>query len=605
MPKSELSKILKESLADPTLVQSFSGVRTKMGDGPEISRKHEILAQVYACVYAQQALAGLKQATILIGRDPRPTGNALASALALGFLAGSRQCRIRIINMGIITTPLLQAGMRALGASAGAMITASHNPLSDNGFKFLAGTHSDSPPGALAPASTMQKIIEDVKAAANETIPSLVQELTRVSDRDLRKLFAENEESRVKAERAYLDSLGKSWGISPHCLKPLTLGPVLLDPNGGSACGIGARVLEHFGVKALEINAEIGYPEHAIDTDDIDPASGKHMLLRVSRAARRENAAFGIAFDYDADRGNIALPGDDESAIIHPQTVATMGVALALLHWANTTGKKKNRKPAIVASDATSGSCERVAHLFGAEVFIVETGEINVVSRMHELKREGYDVVAGVEGANGGTVFGEATCRDGLQSALCASLADRDESLMRRWTTVLNRNGIHSPKQKDFGLKAILETLPKHFNELLRVEGISASHAEMKARMEEFFRTKGWHELSGVFKSYRFANYEGTGEVTNRTGEESGGWRVELDSDNGKAFIFVRGSRTEASVWRVITDAPTTNQGNLLSRIAVNMVSWASSGSAQFTRRLSATAGPTGPRECNHPGLCR
>ena len=196
---------------------------------------------------------------------------------------------------------------------------------------------------------------------------------------------AENESARVKAERAYLDLTGRDWGIAPHCLKPLTLGPVLLDPNGGAGCGIDARVLEHFGVRVIEINAELGYPEHGIDTDGVDPASGRHMLLRVSRAAARFGAHFGVAFDYDADRGNLVLPGLDESAIIPPQRVATFNIALAL-------AKRKLResagdKPlAVVASDATSLAAVRVAEAFGARVFTVETGEINVVSRMGELR---------------------------------------------------------------------------------------------------------------------------------------------------------------------------------------------------------------------------
>ena len=50
-------------------------------------------------------------------------------------------------------------------------------------------------------------------------------------------------------------------------------------------------------------------------------------------------------------------------------------------------------------------ACVRVAEVFGAQVFLVETGEINVVSKMHQLRQQGYDVPVGVEGANGGTVF--------------------------------------------------------------------------------------------------------------------------------------------------------------------------------------------------------
>ena len=159
--------------------------------------------------------------------------------------------------------------------------------------------------------------------------------------------------------------------------------------TGERACGIDARVLEHFGVKVIEINAELGYPEHGIDTDGIDSASGRHMLLRVARAAARERAHFGVAFDYDADRGNLVLPGLDESAIIAPQQVAAFNISLALARrQLNNEGQKKL---AVVLSDATSLASERVARTFGAEVHYVETGEINVVTKMHQLRKAGYD----------------------------------------------------------------------------------------------------------------------------------------------------------------------------------------------------------------------
>ncbi len=248
----------------------------------------------------------------------------------------------------------------------------------------------------------------------------------------------QHEAPRVKAERAYLDVIGRDWGVTPHCLKPLTLGPALLDPNGGAGCGIGARVLEHFGLRVIEINAEVGYPEHGIDTDGVDPASGRHMLMRVARAAARERAHFGVAFDYDADRGNLVLPGHDESAIISPQRVAAFNIALALAR--RRVNGEARRRLAVVVSDATSLASARVARAFGAEVFLVETGEINVVTKMGMLRRDGWDVPVGVEGANGGTIFETSTCRDGLQAALSAALAESQPEVAREWVRISAMN---------------------------------------------------------------------------------------------------------------------------------------------------------------------
>ena len=574
--------LLKDALKDVALVQSFSGVRTRFGEGPGISDNHSVLAQAYGFAYARRTLSGLLRGVLVVGRDPRPTGEALASDLVKGFLAGAAcvKCRIRIYDLGIITTPLIETAVRALKASGGVMVTASHNPLTDNGFKFLTGVQaspSDAPPGALLSASVMDAVVQDVLSISQGNNREFTESLHKVNDKAFKRVIGAGEDHRhrIKAERAYLDFLGAEWGVQPHCLKPLTLGPVLLDPNGGAACGIGARVLEHFGVRAVEVNAKMGVPEHVIDTDGIDPASGQHVLLRVSRAALRVGTRFGIAFDYDADRGNIVLPGTDNSAIIRPQTVATMNVALALAHR-EIGGRKPIKKLAIVTSDATSGSCEKVAAFFGAKVFTVETGEINVVTRMHQLRQEGYDVPVGVEGANGGSIFGEATCRDGLQTALCAALADEQPALGGQWMRVLDRNHVSAAGGGVLRLPEVLAGMPTHFNEMLRFEGTPISHGEIKARMEEYFVKSIWPGLSGKFRTYRFANYEGAAEVKKRTGDETGGWRVILDDGHDRAFIFARGSRTEAGVWRMIVDDPDASRGNELVRTAAEIMKTAS-----------------------------
>ena len=69
--------------------------------------------------------------------------------------------------------------------------------------------------------------------------------------------------------------------------------------------------------------------------------------------------------------------------------------------------------------------------------------------------------------------------------------------------------------------------------------------------MEDYFRETVWPELSKLYSSYGFANYEGTRKTEQRTGEENGGWRVNLYANGERAFIFARGSRTEAGVWRL------------------------------------------------------
>jgi len=567
--------LLKTALDDSGLVQSFSGVRTVFGQGPGICEAHRALAWAYGYSYARRVL-GPGDSTFLLGRDPRPTGVAVGKALVGGFLAGAaaKGNRLRVIDLGIITTPLAETAVRSLEADGGVMVTASHNPIEHNGFKFLTGCcpadPKAAPCGALLSASAMGEVISDVaELAAGRDALAFEKAMKQVTDSvvDLALTGHDNEAPRVQAERAYLDVIGRDWGVTPHCLKPLTLGPALLDPNGGAGCGIDARVLEHFGVRVIEINAELGYPEHGIDTDGIDPASGRHMLLRVARAAARERAHFGVAFDYDADRGNLVLPGHDESAIIPPQRVAAFNVALALARRRLNGGK--NGRLAVVASDATSLACQRVAAAFDAQVFHVETGEINVVTKMDTLRREGFDVPVGVEGANGGTIFETSTCRDGLQAALSAALAESQPEVAREWVRIVSKtNGASFDSSRRLDLAELVSSVPENANVMLRLSSPPVSHGELKRRVEREFADSEWPGLKSRFASFEFENFEGTEQVTERTGDESGAWRVMLRSPDRRAFVFLRGSRTEAGVWRMIIDADDPSDFAILEPIA-------------------------------------
>jgi hypothetical protein len=81
------------------------------------------------------------------------------------------------------------------------------------------------------------------------------------------------------------------------------------------------------------------------------------------------------------------------------------------------------------------------------------------------------------------------------------------------------------------------------------------SHSEIKRRVEDTFAKRVWPKLQSRFASFEFENFEGTSKPAQRTGDESGAWRVFLEAPGRQAFVFLRGSRTEAGVWRMIIDA--------------------------------------------------
>lgn len=164
---SVLKMLLENAFCDKGLVQSFSGVRTIFGAGPDISESHKLLACVYGYAYAVE-ICSKKEVTFILGRDPRPTGDCVTASLVKGFLMGAkaRHCKLNITDLGIITTPLAQTAVRALQADGGVIVTASHNPIEHNGFKFLTGCFEIrkdcAPAGALLSASVMGEVIKKV-----------------------------------------------------------------------------------------------------------------------------------------------------------------------------------------------------------------------------------------------------------------------------------------------------------------------------------------------------------------------------------------------------------------------------------------------------------
>ena len=80
-------------------------------------------------------IAGSGRQLFVLGRDTRISGQMLSMALASGLMSAG----VEVWDVGVIPTPALAYITQSVGASAGAMISASHNPAIDNGIKFFSG----------------------------------------------------------------------------------------------------------------------------------------------------------------------------------------------------------------------------------------------------------------------------------------------------------------------------------------------------------------------------------------------------------------------------------------------------------------------------------
>ena len=415
-------------------------MRARIGLGPAVAPEDNVFAFRHAYCYALSRLQAhpAPRVRLVLARDPRPTSDALARAQAAGLASACRDLgvELELIDLGVVTTPLWQHSVRLFEAQGGVMVTASHNPLEDNGWKYATGVETfavdPAPPGALLSPAEMGQLIRAANAFQPQPERSPLAPVVDLARRE-------------EALSRYLEFVRGTYRVDAP------LARVVLDPNGGAACGIASRVFESLGAVPIVINDEVGRPAHEIDVDQMR-ADGRHVLHDLAQRVRAEQALFGLAYDFDADRGNLTYV--DESGnprIPSPQNTAAINAAVALaLH--RLSGE--TRPAAIVVSEATSYRVHRLAAAFSAAVHEVETGEINVVTRMRDLERQGHWAVVGVEGPNGGTIFAGTTCRDGSLVGAGALLAAAHEPLRRVAAEALGAERLRP------GLGGFIEALP-------------------------------------------------------------------------------------------------------------------------------------------------
>jgi phosphoglucosamine mutase len=219
------------------------------------------------------------QRPIVVGRDTRLSGPMLEAAIVAGITSTGRS----VISVGVIPTPGVAAITMSLQAAAGVMISASHNPVEDNGIKFFG-----------ADGFKLSDCVEDEIEA-------------RLDAADLpRPTHARVGRAVVRPELvdAYFATLIQAGAD----LRRLT---IVVDAAFGAAFAVGPRAFAELGAHVIAINAED-------DGGRINVRCGAtHLEMLAQRvkseALRRPGPVVGVAFDGDADR---ALFVDETGAVL-------------------------------------------------------------------------------------------------------------------------------------------------------------------------------------------------------------------------------------------------------------------------------------------------
>jgi phosphomannomutase/phosphoglucomutase len=216
------------------------------------------LGRVFADVVARTTRA---RPRIALGRDCRLTSPRLHAAMVRGLLE-----RADVVDIGVVPTPILYFAAARARVDGAAMITGSHNPPEDNGFKLLLGTDA-----LYGPAITALR-------DAIERGPIAMDNGGRLEHLDI--------------VPAYLDFAAQQLRLGPRRMK------VVVDAGNGAGGPSAVALYTRLGFDVVPLYCDMDgrFPNH--HPDPTLPANVADLIARVAS----EGAELGIALDGDADR---------------------------------------------------------------------------------------------------------------------------------------------------------------------------------------------------------------------------------------------------------------------------------------------------------------
>lgn len=239
----------------------------------------------------------------------------------------------------------------------------------------------------------------------------------------------------------------------------------------------------------------------------------EESLVYLKNVIDENKADFAAGFDCDADRIEILmqngrfLPGNCILALVVDEVLSS---------------SKNPRSQTVVVNDATSNVVRDVVQKYGAKIKETEVGETNVVEEMKRQKS-----IVGGEGSSGGAIISPSRCRDGILTLLIV---------------------LSIIAKKDKKLQELADELPKYFTLRKKMEFNAKNHDKIKKHLKDHYSGRGF-------------------EI-----RENGGLKGSLKVITGKnSFVWFRASKTEAGIFRMISDSDRKEEAERLIEEAERM----------------------------------
>lgn len=237
------------------------GIRGKVGEHPITPDFVLSLAHAVGRVLKRSEA----KPTVVIGKDTRLSGYMLESALESGFISAG----VDVVLLGPLPTPGVAYLTRALRASLGVVITASHNAYTDNGFKFFSGL------GAKLDDAWEWAVEQEMSQPACWLGSDAIGRARRLDD----------------AAGRYLEFC-KSTFDNNLTLKGMK---IVVDAAHGAAYQVAPKVFHELGADVVAIGC-------APDGININAGVGATAPQALAAAVKQHGADYGVALDGDADR---------------------------------------------------------------------------------------------------------------------------------------------------------------------------------------------------------------------------------------------------------------------------------------------------------------
>ena len=274
---------------------------------------------------------GAETDRVVVGRDPRESGELLLDALA----AGLRETGTDVLDLGLAATPTVARAVGWEGCDAGVSVTASHNPPPDNGLKLWQ------PSGQAFDAPRRERITERVETADWSLEPW---------DRLGSRRSADATERHVEA---LVDAVDFGEHEPPH---------VVVDVGNGAG-GVTVEALSRLGCRVETLNAT---PDGRFPGRPSEPTAENCGSLAA--LVRESDADLGVAHDGDADRMR---------AVAHDGTFLPSDVLLAVLAAASTSAGDRVAVPVDTSLAVEDFLADR-----GVETTRTPVGDVHVAAEV-------------------------------------------------------------------------------------------------------------------------------------------------------------------------------------------------------------------------------